>query len=77
MHILGRQRRAAVEKLSIGNETPAKEGYVAKTRHTLKAELGEEQPSVIKTMVRPERFELPTYCSGVILGRIGLDWSKV
>ncbi len=59
MHILGWQRRAAAEKLSIGNETPAKKGYVAKTRHTSKAELGEEQPSVIKRMVRPERFEPP------------------
>jgi hypothetical protein len=40
MHILGWQRRAAVEKLSIGNENPGKEGYVAKTRHTSQPELG-------------------------------------
>ncbi len=28
-------------------------------------------------MVRPERFELPTYCSGVILGRLGLVESEL
>jgi hypothetical protein len=42
-------RRAAVEKLSIGNETtPGKEGYVTKHVTTSKTELGEEQPSVTK-----------------------------
>jgi hypothetical protein len=28
-------------------------------------------PEQVGKLVRPERFELPTYCSGVILGHLG------